>query len=327
VEQCLLSIVVPCYNEEAILHQSVDVLVRTLEKITSDYEIILIDDGSRDDTFSIIKELARENNRIKGVRFTRNFGKEAAIHAGLGKSRGRSVVIMDSDLQHPPELLAAMFRHWREDGYDVVEAVKLYRNKGNPLSKARSWLFNALMSRFTGLSMQGASDYKLMDRKVVEKLLELPEKNRFFRGLVNWTGYRTKQIAFDVQKRVGGETKWSFLSLLKLSISAATAFSSIPLQLVTALGFITLLFSFVLGLQTLYNKFSGHAVSGFTTVIILNLLLNSIIMISLGIIGMYVANIYLESKNRPFYIVSESTGQNDSQPPKETPPHLFAPND
>jgi hypothetical protein len=156
--------------------------------------------------------------------------------------------------------------------------------------------------------MHGASDFKLMDRKVVDKLLELPEKNRFFRGLVTWAGYRTKQVPFDVQQRIGGETKWSALSLFRLSVSAATTFSSIPLQIVTALGMVTLLFSLILGVQTLYNKVSGHAVSGFATVIILNLFLSSIIMISLGIISIYVANIYLESKNRPFYVVAESTG-------------------
>jgi polyisoprenyl-phosphate glycosyltransferase len=312
MEQCLLSIIIPCYNEEAILRESISTLEKNLFVITSDYEIILIDDGSRDETFAMIKELARQNSKMAGIRLTRNFGKEAAMHAGLDSSKGRAVVIMDADLQHPPELLGTMFKHWKDDGYDVVEAVKSYKNKNNLFSKISSWLFNTLMSKFTGLNMQGASDYKLMDRKVVEQLLALPEKNRFFRGLVSWTGYRTKQVMFDVQERIGGETKWSFLSLLKLSASAATAFSSIPLQLVTGLGVVTLLFSFALGIQTLYNKLSGHAVSGFATVIILNLLLSSIMMISLGIIGIYVANIYLESKNRPFYIISESTGKNDS---------------
>lgn len=308
-----LTIVLPCYNEEKIIHQAISVIENNLKTITNDYEIIVIDDGSRDQTYEKIKRMCIGNEKIRGIRFTRNFGKEAAIQVGIQKAQGDAVILMDADLQHPPSLIPLLFRHWKEDGYDVVEAVKSYKEKRNIFEKMRSKCFNWFMGRMTGLQMQGASDYKLLDRKVVEQLLEISERNRFFRGLVTWTGFRTKQVFFQVEERAGGETKWSVISLLKLGISAATSFSNIPLQIITGLGLFTLIFSVILGFQTLYKQLSGHAVSGFATVIILNLLLNSVLMISLGIIGTYIGHIYTESKRRPFYVISEETGERESE--------------
>jgi len=307
MNKIILSVVIPCYNEERVVGQTVLAIEENIRLITCDYEIILIDDGSRDQTFEKIVEISAGNENIRGMRFTRNFGKEAAIQAGIQRAVGKAVIIMDADLQHPPTLISTLFHHWKEDGYDIVEAVKSYKEKRKSWQKLRSRYFNWFMKMMTGLQMQGASDYKLLDRKVVEQLLEISERSRFFRGLVNWTGFRTKQVPFQVQERVGGETKWSTLSLIKLAISAATSFSNIPLQVITGLGILTLIFSIILGAQTMYNKISGHAVSGFATVIILNLLMSSIMMISLGIIGTYIGHIYTESKRRPFYIVAEET--------------------
>jgi glycosyltransferase involved in cell wall biosynthesis len=312
-----LSIIIPCYNEERVVGQTVLVVEENIRLITCDYEIILIDDGSRDQTYQQIVEISAANEHIRGIRFTRNFGKEAAIQAGIHQARGKAVIIMDADLQHPPALISTLYRHWKDDGYDVVEAIKSYQEKGGIWQKLRSRFFNWFMRRMTGLQMKGASDYKLLDRKVVEQLLEISERNRFFRGLVNWTGFRTKQISFQVQERAGGETKWSIISLLKLAISAATSFSNIPLQIITGLGFLTMVFSVILGFQTLYKQLSGHAVSGFATVIILNLLLNAVLMISLGIIGTYVGHIYTESKRRPFYVVADETEKKGKGKEKE----------
>jgi len=308
-----LSVIIPCYNEEQILDKAMAAIEENVNLTTSAYEIILIDDGSRDKTYEKILEICAGNWKIRGIRFTRNFGKEAAIQAGIQKALGNAVIIMDADLQHPPVLISSLFRHWRDEGYDVVEAIKSYNGKGKQWHKIRSRFFNWFMKKMTGLYMQGASDYKLLDRRVIEQLLEIPERNRFFRGLVNWTGFRTKQISFQVEERVGGETKWSIVSLLKLGISAATSFSNIPLQIITGLGLLTMIFSIILGFQTIYNKISGHAISGFATVIILNLLLNSVLMISLGIIGTYIGHIYIESKRRPFYIVAEETEKNEKK--------------
>ena len=300
-----LSVVIPCHEEEGVIGHTISAVESVVRPIIAEYEIIVIDDGSRDRTFDRIQEMSTENRNIRGIRFTRNFGKEAAIQAGICKARGDAVIIMDADLQHPPSLISTLLYHWRTEGYDVVEAIKSYRGQRNVWQQIRSKWFNWFMRRMTGLQMQGASDYKLLDRKVVEQLLEISERNRFFRGLVTWTGFRTKQITFQVEERVGGETKWSFISLIKLGISAATSFSNIPLQIVTGLGVFTLIFSVILGIQTFYKQLSGQAISGFATVIILNLLMNSILMICMGIIGIYVGHIYTESKRRPFYIVAE----------------------
>lgn len=318
-----LSVILPCHNEQDIVDQAVAAIVDNLRPITNKYEIILVDDGSWDRTYEIIKRLANSNENLQGIRFTRNFGKEAAIQAGLRKARGEAVIVMDADLQHPPELIGVLVHYWREEGYAIVEAVKSYTEKGKLITKVRSKVFNWFMRRMTGLEMQGASDYKLLDRRVVEQLIGISERNRFFRGLVSWTGFRTKQVFFQVRERAGGESNWPITSLIRLSISAATAFSNIPLQIVTGLGFLALMFSVLLGLQTLYNKVSGNAVSGFTTVIILNLLLNGVLMINLGVIGTYVANVYTESKRRPFFIVSEETEQKEKKRKRKPKPGGF----
>lgn len=305
--ESLLSVIVPCYNEVSFIADSVQIIEKHLTEITDYYEIILVDDGSVDKTFNVILNLSEDNSNIIPIRFTRNFGKEAAIFAGLKHARGKAVVIMDADLQHPPELLSSLYAHWNEDGYEVVEAVKKTQYGGGRVSKFLSLFFNYLMLKLSGLKMIGACDYKLMDRKVVDEIVAMPERNRFFRGLVNWTGYSSKQVPFEVPQRIGGNSKWSFLSLFKLSISAITSFSNIPLYITISLGLFTLIFSFGLSIHTLYNKFFGTAVSGFTTVIIIILFFSSLIMISLGIIGVYIANIYLEIKGRPFYVISNKS--------------------
>lgn len=302
----ILSVVVPCYNEEAGITRSVDIILGHITEITESYELILVDDGSSDNTFRKLIELSSENNKIKNIRFTRNFGKEAAILAGLRYSTGKAVVVMDADLQHPPEMLKTMYRFWHEDGYKIVEAIKKYQATGYGLSNAISKFFNLIMSRMSGLNMNGASDFKLIDRRVVNEIIAMPERDRFYRGLVNWTGYKTAQVLFEVPERIAGVSKWSFLSLFRLSVSAITSFSNIPLYITTYLGVFTLIFSFGLSLHTLFNKFFGTAVSGFTTVIIIILFLCSLIMISLGIIGIYIANIYMEIKKRPYYIISDN---------------------
>jgi polyisoprenyl-phosphate glycosyltransferase len=305
--KCDLSVVIPCFNEEASLETTVRSIKKYIQQLTEDYEIIIIDDGSLDNTFHVIRRLRAQDERIHGMRFTRNFGKEAAIYAGLRTSRGAGILLLDADSQHPPALLLEMVKHWRGGGFQIVEAVKTYGGKGSLFSRFRSKVFNSIMSRFTGLEMEGASDFKLLDRRAADIIIRLSESNRLFRGLTKWTGMRTKQIFFEVPERIAGKSQWSVFGLIKLSISAITAFSFVPLQMITTLGGLTLFMSFILIMQTLYNKLSGHAVSGFATVIILNLILSSIVMICLGIIGMYLANVYAELKRRPAYLIAETT--------------------
>lgn len=302
----LLSIVLPSYNEEGNIKNTAETLDRVLTEASIDYELVFVDDGSSDKTYELIMDEASRNSRIKGVSFSRNFGKEASIFAGLEISTGDCVVVMDCDLQHPAELLPKMYKLW-EDGFEVVEGIKSSRGKEGLIHKMCAGFFYKIMSRLIRMDMKATSDYKLLDRKVVNVLLSLPEKNTFFRALSFWVGFKTTKIEYDVQERKYGKTKWSFKSLMKYAINNATSFSTAPLQLVTLLGVISIIFGIGLGIQTLVKFFLGTSEAGFPTVILLLLLIGGFIMISLGIIGHYLARIYEEVKGRPRFIIRSHT--------------------
>lgn len=298
-----LSVVLPAYNEEAMLPKTVKVLGEILEKEQIDYEIVFVDDGSKDMTWSEIRKAASENERVHGVHFSRNFGKEAAIFAGLSEAKGDCAAVMDCDLQHPPAALVEMYRLWQQ-GYEIVEGVKRSRGKESGAHRSAAGLFYKIMSRSTGIDMMRASDFKLLDRRAVNVLLDMPERNMFFRALSSWIGFEQAQVEFDVQEREAGESKWSTGKLIRYAVSNIAGFSTAPMQFVTWAGVFVLIFAIIMGIQTLVRYFTGHSVEGFTTVILLILFIGSIIMISLGIIGYYIARIYEEAKGRPRYIVS-----------------------
>lgn len=300
----MLSIILPSYQEEQNIQRTAYTLQTLLEEESIPFELIFVNDGSRDATWKRIEEAHQKDSRVKGVNFTRNFGKEAAILAGLSFAKGECCVVMDCDLQHPAQIVPQMYRLW-EEGYEVVEGVKHSRGDENPLHKACAGVFYKLMSLAAETDLSRASDFKLLDRKVVEVLLAMPERNSFFRALSSWVGYRTIQIEFDVQERIAGASKWSAFSLAKYAIRNIAAFSSAPLQIVTLCGEITFLISVILGIQTLIRYGTGHSVEGFTTVILLILFIGSLLMISLGIIGFYLARIYDEIKCRPRYLIRE----------------------
>lgn len=302
----LLSIVLPAYNEEQNIANTATVLSGLLEENEIDYELVFISDGSRDGTYSEILKAAEKNPRIKGAEFSRNFGKEAGIFAGLELTAGDAVVVMDCDLQHPPEVIPKMWKLWQE-GAEVVEGIKTSRGKESPAHKLSAGLFYKIMSKLIKMDMNSSSDYKLLDRKVVNVLLSLPERNTFFRALTFWAGFRTETVQYEVQERQYGESKWSFWSLMKYAIANATSFSTLPLQLVTVMGIVSILFSVALAVQTLVKFLMGTAVEGFTTVILLILIIGGFLMLSLGIIGHYIARIYEEVKGRPKYIISKVT--------------------
>lgn len=303
----LLSIVLPAYNEEQNIAHAAEVLSGLLEKQEIDYELVFVSDGSRDATYSEIVKAAERNSRIKGAEFSRNFGKEAGIFAGLELTTGDAVIVMDCDLQHPPEVIPQMWKLWQE-GAEVVEGIKISRGKESLSHKLSAGLFYKIMSRLIRMDMNSSSDYKLLDRKVVDVLLALPERNTFFRALTFWAGFRTEAVQYEVQERQYGESKWSFWSLMKYAITNATSFSTLPLQMVTLMGIISILFSVVLAVQTLVKFLMGTAVEGFTTVILLILIIGGFLMLSLGVIGHYIARIYEEVKGRPKYIISRVTG-------------------
>ena len=310
----LLSVVVPAHNEASGIAHAVEVIAGVLSSCGMSFEIIVIDDGSRDQTFERIRALSAGDARIKGLRFTRNFGKEAALLAGLRAAQGAAVVTIDSDLQHPPALIPQMIDQWRT-GAMVVDAVKRKRETDGAFTRTRARLFNALLSRLGGINLENASDFKLLDRVVVDAITrQLPERQRFYRGLADWVGYRHASIPFDVAARAEGEGKWSLLKLFSLATTAIVSFTSAPLQIVTVLGFATLAFGFLVGADALISWFQGRAVSGFATTIITLLIVGSFIMISLGIIGEYIAKIYDEIKARPSYLIEAAVGFDNGDP-------------
>mgnify|MGYP004477858145 FL=1 len=299
----LLSVILPAYNEEKMIEKARDTLGRVLSEQDIPYEIVFVDDGSKDQTWPEIEKAAEKDNHVAGVHFSRNFGKESAMMAGLASAGGDCCVVMDCDLQHPPETVVEMYRLW-EQGYEVVEGVKHSRGKESLAHRASAGMFYKIISKAVGIDMSRASDFKLLDRKAVDALLEMPERNAFFRALSAWIGYKTTSVEFDVREREEGVSKWSTKSLIRYAITNIVSFSSAPMQFVTGAGVFMFLLAVVLGIQTLVHYFTGNAVEGFTTVILLLLLIGSILMISLGIIGYYISKIYEEVKGRPRYLIS-----------------------
>lgn len=300
----LLSVVIPVYQEGDHIKSSINVIEKVIAKHHPNYEFVLVDDGSKDNTWCELKSLANENARVSLIRLSRNFGKESALCAGLEHAKGDMVLVMDADLQHPPNLIPEMINSWLE-GYDVVEGIKRSRGKENIFYSLCARFFYYLIYKSSDINLGQASDYKLLDRKVVEAWKELPERAIFFRGMSAWLGFDRKEIEFDVAERVNGKTKWSLFRLVRLALNAITSYTSVPLHCITLLGAIMFIVAVILGIETLFMKLSGRASDGFTTVILLQLIIGSSIMTSLGIIGIYLAKIYKEVKSRPRYIISD----------------------
>ena len=302
----MLSVIIPAYNEELNIELAAETVTGLLKKEQIECEIIFIDDGSKDKTYEKICQCAEKYSEVRGLTFSRNFGKEAAIYAGLQESKGDCAVVLDCDLQFPPEKMLEMYSLWQE-GFEVVEGVKADRGRESLFYKLFAKSFYKLMSYFVGVDMQSTSDFKLIDRKVIDALLSLPERNTFFRALSFWSGFKSTQIEFQVRDRENGKSKWSFKGLAKYAISNVTSFTTAPLQLITVFGSILLLFMGGMSIQTLVRFFLGQSAEGFTTVILLLLLIGGSLMMALGIIGYYIARIYEEVKGRPRYIISKKT--------------------
>ncbi len=282
------------------------VISEILEQEEIENELIFINDGSKDQTWNKIQEASEVFSNVRGVCFSRNFGKESAMFAGLQVSLGECVVVIDCDLQHPPIKIVEMYRLW-EQGYEIVEGIKRSRGKESGVHGFAAKTFYNIISNATGIDMSNASDFKLLDRKAVNVLLNMPEKNSFFRALSSWVGFKSTQIEYDVQEREAGESKWSTKSLIKYALTNITSFTAIPMQIVTVLGGILFAVTLVMAIVAIVQKAMGQALGGFTTVIVLQCFTSSIIMMSLGIIGYYIAKIYDEVKGRPRFIISEET--------------------
>lgn len=301
----MLSIIIPAYNEENCINRAYNTIHSLLTENQIEGEFIFVDDGSKDKTYETISALSKEKENVIGLHFSRNFGKESAISAGLANANGDCAVVIDCDLQHPPEKIIEMYRLW-EQGYEIVEGIKKERGQEKKMHGLGAKIFYSVISRMAGFDMANSSDFKLLDRKVIDVINKMPERG-FFRAISYWVGYNKASVEYDVKERVAGESKWSTRGLIKYAVSNISSYSTAPMQIVTALGVVMLIISIIFGVWALIDKIVGRALEGMTTVIIITIFIGSIIMISLGIIGYYIARIYEEIKGRPKYIISSTT--------------------
>ena len=303
----MLSVIIPAYNEEEMIKKTSETIFGILDGENIDFELLFINDVSSDNTWKAITEEAARNKKVKGVCFSRNFGKESAVFAGIAEATGDCCVVLDCDLQHPPEKIVEMYRLW-EQGYEIVEGVKTSRGKESAMHSFAAKSFYNIMSDAVGFDMSRASDYKLLDRKAMNVLLNMNEKNAFFRALSSWIGFKSTEVTYDVREREAGESKWSTRSLIKYAINNITSFTSAPLHLITISGWIVAILGLGFSVEALYRHFFiGNDQPGFTTVIILICFTAAMIMIGQGIIGIYISKIYDEVKGRPRYIIDKTT--------------------
>ena len=314
----LLSVVIPAYNEEETVSDAAREILRVLDEARIPCELVFVDDGSSDGTWERVRAARAADGRVRGVRFSRNFGKEAALLAGIRFAAGDCCVTLDCDLQHPPEKIVEMYRLW-EAGFEVVEGVKVSRGRESAAHRLCAAAFYRIMTRAVGYEMRGRSDFKLLGRRAADALLSMPEKDTFYRALSAWVGFRSATVEFEVAPRRAGQSKWSAGKLISYAVRNITSFTSSPMRIVTALGVLMLVFALALGAQTVANKLQGRAAEGFTTVIIIVLLTGSSVMVSLGVMGHYLTRMFDELKARPRYIVAETAGEDDEKAARAVP--------
>ncbi|MBA4317465.1 MAG: glycosyltransferase [Flavobacterium sp.] len=311
------SIIIPVLNEEAVIQEMYNRLTGVMTKINESYEIIFINDGSIDGSKDIIKTLISRNNLVKLIDLSRNFGHQVAIAAGIDYAQGKAVVIMDADLQDPPETILEMITKWKE-GYEVVYGVRRERIGETFFKKITAKYFYRLLARITNINIPSdAGDFRLLDRKVVDALKRMHEYHRFIRGLASWVGFKSTGVYYIRDERYAGKTKFSVIKMIKFALDGITSFSYIPLQLATYLGLIVALFSFLGVIIALFLKiFFSIFISGLASLLISILFLGGVQLIFLGIIGEYIGRIYDEVKRRPLYIVNETVGFRITEPEK-----------
>jgi len=302
----LVSIVSPLFNEGDGVDRLVARIAEVLGEAGLRYELVLVDDGSTDDSWARVARHGRLDDRVRGLQLSRNFGKEAAVLAGLEHAAGDAVVVIDADLQHPPAAIPAMVQLWR-DGAHVVEAVKRNRAGQSLAGRLAARFFNRAFTGLTKVDLLNATDFRLLSRPALDALLRMPEHSSFFRGTSSWIGFRRTVVAVDIEHRSGGESRWTLRSLFRLAVNGLTSFTSAPLHLVTLVGLAFAAFSFVLGVQTLVRWVRGDSVAGFPTVILLLLVMGTFILLGLGVIGEYLARIHEEVRARPRYLVQDKT--------------------
>lgn len=291
------------HNEEGSVIPLYKALTAVLITAEVTWEFVAVDDGSRDATRQMLRKLATDDPRVRTIFFQRNFGKEAAILAGLRHATGRCAVLMDADLQHPPSLIPEMIRVWNGGTRACVVARRRKRGRRSPAYRIFAAVFYGTMALATGLNLEDYSDFQLLDRSAIDVLIALPERRRFHRGLVAWTGFDVAWLDFEVAARVAGESRWSTMALLRYALDNLTSFTTVPLTLTAVAGALTTGVGVLLGLWTLGVYASGHAVSGFTTVILLQVIFSGTLLLAVGVVALYLARAFEELKDRPVYII------------------------
>jgi glycosyltransferase involved in cell wall biosynthesis len=305
-ESAVISIVIPMYNEELVVKESYQRLKKVADGFKETYELVFVNDGSRDRTVAILSEICNSDARVKLIDFSRNFGHQVAITAGMDYASGEAIVVIDGDLQDPPEVIPQMIAKWHE-GYDVVYGKRLERKGDTLFKKITAKFFYRLLKRMTDVDIPvDTGDFRLIDRKVAEALKSVNEKNRYIRGLISWLGFKQIGVEFSRDKRFAGETKYPLKKMLKFAFDAITSFSYKPLKLASYVGFLLSLFSFIYLLIVVYQKFfTMNTIPGWASILAVNLFFNGIILMILGIIGEYIGRIYDEAKGRPLYVIRE----------------------
>jgi len=302
-----LSLIIPCFNEEGSIPLCYDEIIKVIESINEQIEFIFVDDGSKDNTLDILRELGGKDSRVHYVSFSRNFGKEAAMLAGLQTAQGKYVTILDADLQHPPSMIPKMLETAINEKYDCIVAKR--NRKGDPLLRSFfAKCFYRIISMLAGIELiDGAGDFRLMTDVYVKAILKLEERNRFSKGIYPWIGFRTKYIEYENVERIVGTTKWSFFKLFSYSLDGITAFSTKLLQLASIMGILSFCFSIALFILLVIRKlYFGVPVDGWTTIVCCIIFFSGIILLAIGILGYYNAKMYTEIKQRPQYIVKEA---------------------
>lgn len=304
-----LTIIVPCYNEEDALPLFYKETLKYIEDLNIDIEFLLVNDGSLDQTLKIMKELNEKDERVRYLSFSRNFGKEAAMYAGLKESKGDYVVFMDADLQDPPKLLQEMLHTLQHEDYDSVATRRVNREGEPPIRSLFARLFYKIINKISNANIiDGARDYRMMTRVMANAIIEMEEYNRFSKGIFGWVGFKTKWISYENVNRVAGETKWSFWKLFKYSLEGITAFSTVPLVLSSVFGFIFCLIAFLMIIVIIIRTLIyGDPTSGWPSLVCIIFLVSGVQLFCIGIIGQYLSKTYLETKKRPIYIVKEKS--------------------
>lgn len=303
-----ISIVLPLFNEEENLPKLYSELQPVLAQLTMDYEIIFVDDGSRDASFEIVRQLNQKDSKVIGLAFSRNFGHQTALMAGLEHARGEIVISMDADLQHPPSMIPALYAKWKE-GYDIVNTRRLASEGVGVFKTITSKWYYQLLNYLSDIPIEpAAADFRLMNRQAVSALISLPERDRFTRGLVSWMGFRQAIIDYNAHARFAGTSKYSLIKMLRFGLDGIISFSSRPLRLSFYVGFITFLLGLLYAFYAVIVFFKGDAVPGWTSILVSLLIIGGVMLLSLGIIGEYIARIYHEVKKRPLYFIREKIG-------------------